>query len=274
MRLEVIRRGRGGLRTHSHRRWPTRNSGVRAMSTQQYSLIRKLYISQPREMLLDLSALQRIGISSQRAASYAKNGWLNRIAHGLYAFPETEPSLCAGFSYLTRQIAGLHIGGDSVLGTVCEDDVAPLVLWGDSRASLPRWFVERYPVRYVHARLFDWSGAPTLGTATLERQAGLLRSTRERALLEMLYEVSCSHDLLKARDRFCAVGDVCSLTSGRLLQHCTSVKAVRLFLRLARQAQSLDVDELLGRWRVHTGSERRWIARLKDGTTLCLGPRG
>jgi len=241
---------------------------------QQYSLIKKLYTSQPREMLLDLGTLQRIGISSQRAASYAKNGWLSRVAHGLYAFPETELSLGVGFSYLARQIAGLHVGGESVVGGLCAGDGVPLVLWGDSRATLPAWFIKRYTVRYVQARLFDWSTAPTLRATTVERQGGLLRSTPERALLEMLYEVGCSHGLLRARHRFASVAAVCPVITGQLLQHCTSVKAVRLYLRLARQAELLDVDELLGRWQVRAGSERRWISRLKDGTTLCLGRHG
>jgi len=240
---------------------------------QQYSLIRKLYTSQPREMLLDLNTLQRIGISNQRAASYARNGWLRRIARGIYTFPDTELSLVVGCSYLASQITCLHLGGCSALGEVREDD-APLVLWGDNRASLPRWFVERYSVRYVYARLFDWNDEPTLHAATLERRGGLLRSAPERALLEMLYEVGSSHDLLKAREHFYTVGDVCPLVSGRLLQCCTSVKAVRLYLRLVRQAKLLDVDELLGSWNVRVGSERRWVSRLKDGTTLCLGPHG
>ncbi|MDH0304310.1 MULTISPECIES: type IV toxin-antitoxin system AbiEi family antitoxin domain-containing protein [unclassified Pseudomonas] len=238
-----------------------------------HSLIKKLYTSQPREALLDLDALHRMGISSQRAASYARNGWLNRIGHGLYAFPETEPSLGAGFAYLARQIAGLHVGGDSVLREASGDQ-APLLLWGDDRASLPRWFVERYPARYRHARLFDWNAMPTLHAATLERQAGLLRSTPERALLEMLYEVGCTDGLTAASTRFGAVNAICPLASGRLLEHCTSVKAVRLYLRLARRAQLLDVDELLGRWQVRVGSEQRWVSRLKDGTTLSLGPHG
>ncbi|MNE32513.1 hypothetical protein D3C80_1261280 [compost metagenome] len=240
---------------------------------QQYSLIRKLYTSQPREMLLDLNTLQRIGISSQRAASYARNGWLSRVARGIYTFPDTELSLVVGCSYLARQITRLHVGGGSALGEVCEND-APLVLWGDDRASLPRWFVERYSVRYVYARLFDWDAEAALCAATLEWRGGLLRSVSERALLEMLYEVGSSHDLLKAREHFNNVGELCPLVSGQLLQRCTSVKAVRLYLRLTRQAKLLDVDELLGRWSVRVGSERRWVSRFKDGTTLCLGPHG
>lgn len=240
---------------------------------QQYSLIRKLYTSQPREMLLDLSILQRIGISSQRAASYARNGWLNRVARGIYAFPDNELSLAVGCCYLERQITCLHLGGSSALREVYENDTS-LVLWGDNRVSLPRWFTERYSVRYVYARLFDWSGEKTLRTATLERRGGLLRSVPERALLEMLYAVGSSRDLLKAREYFYAVGEVCPLASGQLLQCCTSVKAVRLYLRLARQASLLDVDELLGLWNIRVGSERRWVSRLKDGTTLCLGPHG
>ena len=244
---------------------------------QQYSLIKKLYTSVSREVLLDVPALQRIGISNQRAASYAKSGWLVRVAHGLYTFPQTEPSLGAAVAHVSGQIPGLHLGGRSAIGDNSCDDHEPLVLWGDVRAVLPRWFAERYPVRYVHARLFDAGASTSILKATLEidrRYPGFVRSTRERALLEMLYEVGCSHTLRMAQHVFYEVGAVCPQATGELLQRCTSVKAVRLYLRLARQAQLFNVDELLERCCIRASSGRRWVSRLKDGTTLCLGPYG
>jgi hypothetical protein len=52
------------------------------------------------------------------------------------------------------------------------------------------------------------------------------------------------------------------------------VKAVRLFLTWARETNLLDVDALLERYPVRTGSDRRWMSRLDDGTLLSLKPHG
>jgi hypothetical protein len=52
------------------------------------------------------------------------------------------------------------------------------------------------------------------------------------------------------------------------------VKAVRLFLTWARETSLVDVDALLERYPVRTGSNTRWMSRLDDGTLLSLRPHG
>lgn len=244
---------------------------------QHYSLIKKLYTSVSREALLDLAALQRLGISSQRAASYAKSGWLVRIAYGLYAFPQTEPTVGAAVAYLSGQIPGLHLGGRSALEGIAGSYQGPLVLWGDKRAVLAQWFSGRFPARYVHDRLFEPQSASSSVNSLVAVEPhcpGVVMSIPERALLELLYEVGCSDSLSMAQRAFVDAGTVCPLVTAELLQRCTSVKTVRLYLRLARQTRLLNVDELLERCHIRTGSARRWISRLKDGSTLSLGPYG
>jgi hypothetical protein len=61
---------------------------------------------------------------------------------------------------------------------------------------------------------------------------------------------------------------------GQLLSCCTSVKAVRLFLTWARETKVVDVDDLLQHYSVRTGSDKRWMSRLDDGTLLTLKPHG
>ena len=240
----------------------------------QYSLIKELYKTMPRGMPLNLSALQKIGISNQRAAGYAKSGWLTRIAHGIYVFPGDSLSLASALSYLSMQIEGLHVGGFSALQ---KHESAPLVLWGDGRVNLPRWFSERFSVRYSHARLFDWQetdmpeqtlthAGPTLG--------GIKCSMPERALLEMLYDVGGKQTLEDAYIAFSQVNVMYPHVAGDLLQRCTSVKAKRLFLKWGRECGQLNVDTVLDQYRIPMGSNRRWITRLKDGSMLSLKPYG
>jgi hypothetical protein len=63
-------------------------------------------------------------------------------------------------------------------------------------------------------------------------------------------------------------------TLGLLLRCCTSIKAVRLLLTLARQTNLLDVRKLARDHSPRTGSPTRWMRRLPDGTLLSLRPYG
>lgn len=240
----------------------------------QYSLIKELYQTMPRGMPLTLSALQKIGISNQRAAGYAKSGWLTRVAHGIYVFPGDSLSLPSALSYLAMQIEGLHVGGSSAL---LEHASSPLVLWGDARVTLPRWFSERFPVRYSHARLFDWQ-EPGMPEQTLTHSGpelgGIKCSTPERALLEMLYDVGGKQSLEDVYSAFSQVKVMYPHIVGDLLQRCTSVKAKRLFLKWGRECGQLNVDTVLDQYPIPMGSNNRWITRLKDGSMLSLKPNG
>jgi hypothetical protein len=59
-----------------------------------------------------------------------------------------------------------------------------------------------------------------------------------------------------------------------LLASCTSVKTVRLFLTWTRESGLLDVDDLRARYPLRTGSDKRWMSRMPDGTLLTLKPHG
>jgi len=138
---------------------------------------------------------------------------------------------------------------------------------------LPVWFTDRFPARYVHARLFDWPDT-TLADKTLLIPPGLPDGLRaaapERVVLELLYEAGVRQSLEEVRNIFD------SLRSPRkeLLSCCTSVKTVRLFLTWARETGVVDADDLLARHPLRTGSNKRWMSRLADGTLLSLNPHG
>lgn len=152
-----------------------------------------------------------------------------------------------------------------------------LVLWGEARYTLPTWFTTRFPARYVHANLFDWPDA-SLDSKTLGTPPGLpdgLRvSSPERAVLELLYDAGTKQSLEEARNVFDGLRSPRKELLGQLLSCCTSVKAVRLFLTWARETGVVDVDDLVARHPLRTGSDKRWMSRLADGTLLSLKPHG
>lgn len=247
----------------------------------RYQIIMRLQMELPRGAPFDLAALSQVGVSPQLAARYAESGWLVRLAQGVYAFPNDHFGLYGALCFLQQRVPGLHLGGKSALAVqgvrhnLGSRDT--LVLWGDARFALPMWFTSRFPARYVHARLFDFADTG-LADKTLVTPPGLpeglLVTVPERAVLELLFDAGIKQSLEEARNLFDGLRSPRKELLGQLLACCTSVKAVRLFLTWARETNLVDADALLVQYPVRTGSDKRWMSRLDDGTLLSLKPHG
>lgn len=247
----------------------------------RHQVIKRVQADVPRGAPFDLATLASLGVSPQLAARYAEGGWLVRLAQGVYAFPNDDFAVQGALKFLQQRVPGLHLGGKSALALQgIRHNLGAremLVLWGDVRFALPAWFTLRFPARYVHASLFDWQGT-TLASTTLitppGEPDGLRASVSERAVLELLFEVGTQQSLEEARNLFDGLRSPRKELLGQLLSCCTSVKTVRLFLTWARETGVVDVDDLLARHALRTGSDRRWMSRLADGTLLSLKPHG
>ena len=95
-------------------------------------------------------------------------------------------------------------------------------------------------------------------------------SSPERALLEVLSEVGVRQPLQEARELAESSYNLRADVLRELLQHCTSVKTVRLCLQLGREL-SLPWTAKLDPAQLPTGSDRRWVSRSDDGL-LVLKP--
>jgi len=247
----------------------------------RHQILKRLQAELPGGAPFDLGVLESFGVSPQLAARYAESAWLVRLAHGVYAFPNDDFDVNGALRFLQEKVPGLHIGGKSALAlqgvrhNLATRDT--LVLWGDTRFVLPTWFTTRFPARYVNATLFDWPDE-TLAGRTLHTPPGLAAGLRvavpERAVLELLYDAGTRQSLEETRNLFDGLRSPRQDVLGRLLPCCTSVKTVRLFLIWARETGVVDVDALLEQYPVRTGSNKRWMSRLDDGTLLSLNPHG
>lgn len=220
----------------------------------------------------DLAAL---GISADLAVHYVRSGWLVRLARGVFCRPNDALALHPTLVFLQRQIEGLHVGGKSALdwhGVRHYLYVRPtLRLYGLAAARLPDWFLSRFPADYHRKRLFDEGPATLLHVPPFERRSGAPQvSTRERALLELLSEVGVRQPLHEARDLVAGTHTLRADVLRELLQHCRSVKTVRLCLQLGREL-SLPWVEKLDPAQLPTGSNRPWVSRSADGL-LVLKP--
>ena len=146
-------------------------------------------------------------MSPQLAAHYADGGWLVRLAHGVYAFPNDEFGVYGALKFLQQRVPGLHVGGKSALALqVCGTTWQPGGAGAVGRRSLrvAGSFTSRFPARYVHARLFDWPDTALAGKTLTTPPAyrGSAGGSPERAVLELLYEAGVKQSLEEARNLF------------------------------------------------------------------------
>ena len=81
----------------------------------RHQVIKRLQAGLPRGAPFDLATLSQFGVSPQLAAHYADGGWLVRLAHGVYAFPNDEFGVYGALKFLQQRVPGLHVGGKSAL---------------------------------------------------------------------------------------------------------------------------------------------------------------
>ena len=219
--------------------------------------------------------LAEMGISADLAVHYARAGWLQRLAKGLYSRPGASLQLHPSLVVLQRQIAGLHVGGKTALEWYgvrqYVSQQAVLHLYGWASARLPEWFVKDFPSEYHRKRLFNETPAQMLGVGRFEnRDNAPIVSTPERALLELLDEVGVRQPLQEAREIAEGTYSLRAEVLMDLLKRCTSVKTVRLCLTLGREL-SLPWSGKLDAAVLPRGSPRPWISKSKDGL-LVLKP--
>jgi hypothetical protein len=145
-----------------------------------------------------------------------------------------------------------------------------LHLYGWEAASLPEWFTHEFPSEYHRKRLFMEKPEHMIAVRRFENGARApLVSSPERALLELLDEVSVRQPLEEAREIAEGAFNLRADVLMDLLKRCTSVKTVRLCLTLGREL-SLPWASKLDPAALPRGSGRPWISKTKDGRLLVL----
>lgn len=81
-------------------------------------------------------------MSAKLAAYYASTGWLERLGHGVYAFPGDTLDAHGAVKLLQTRVAGLHVGGKSALALRgVRHNLSSrerLILWGDVQGHRTR----------------------------------------------------------------------------------------------------------------------------------------
>jgi hypothetical protein len=245
------------------------------MATTSTSKLNALYTRLAPGTPLTPQDLAELGISADLAVHYVRAGWLMRLARGVYGRPNDSLALYPSLLLLQRGLDGMHVGGKSALDWygvrqyVSQHPV--LHLYGWIAARMPKWFTQRFPAEYHRKRLFDEQPDAMLHVGPFEKRSGAPQvSAPERALLELLSEVGVRQSLQEAREIAESTYNLRADVLRELLQHCTSVKTVRLCLQLGQDG-SLPWVAQIDPSTLPKGSNRPWVSRSADGL-LVLKP--
>lgn len=239
------------------------------MATSNRSKLNTLYTSLPAGAPITSVQLAKLGISADLAVHYARSGWLERLARGVFCKPGDKLLLHPSLLVLEQRIQGLHVGGKTALDWygvrhyVSQQPILKLYGWDSAR--LPDWFTNSFPAEYHRKRLFDESPGAMLAVTPFEHNAGApMVSTPNRAFLEMLDEIGVRQPLQEAREIAEGAHTLNAEVLSELLERCTSVKTVRLCLALGRELSLPWIDKLDAS-ALRKGSDRPWISKSSEG---------
>lgn len=233
------------------------------MTLEKYGLLKQVLTYARPGQPLTAAWLAEQGVSAQLAYHYVQAGWLIRLGHGWFLRAGDEPELLLSLAALPGTF---HIGGKTALAWHgYQHNLAhrpDTELFAQSPFRLPEWMQAHFPLTVRRRHLFDDDAQ---GVAPWSDMVSLRVSEPERAVLEMLWGVPQHQTLEEATHLVESLFGLRATLMQPLLESCRSVKAVRLFLNLAKQA-SLPIMEELDMTRIHTGSTTLYVRRHATGT--------
>jgi len=243
-------------------------------STKRHNSIKNLMEVLPRGEPVETATLVKHGVSPFLASYLSRNGWLQHLSRGVYLLRGDKLTRDGSLRYLARHIPGFHVGGKTALAwrgvqhnlSVREN----LELWGDKPFRLPTWLTTQFDCHYQTTQLFAAELPVGHGLQPLPALSdGILVSTPERALLEMLSNVGKRQSVEEARNLVEGLRNPRPQVLSTLLSHCVRIKVVRLAKFLADEAE-LDWADIVRSHSDQIGSDSRWTVRTKSGELLSL----
>lgn len=197
--------------------------------------------------------LSRQGVSRFLAKRYQQYQWVKRIGSGAYVRPSDSVDWTGGLYALQTQLdLPVHAGGKTALEMqgyghfLPMGEGGPVHLFGAPGTRLPVWFLHHsWKVRLVYATKTLFPKDPKAGlTEKTFGDYSIRLSAPERAMLELLTQVSDEDSFEEARLLMEGLSGLRPEFTQELLAACGSVKAKRLFLFLADLCGHGWVDKL------------------------------
>ncbi|WP_136661494.1 type IV toxin-antitoxin system AbiEi family antitoxin domain-containing protein [Nitratireductor sp. XY-223] len=247
-----------------------------AQSQQREEKLKPLLNDLPPGYLVDAAWLVARNIDRKSIFNYVENGWLEKVARGVYRRPDPEIFAVEDQNEWRRTVLSIqhllqwhcHVGGQTAMALagfehyVRFDDAAPIYLYGKT----PSWMkrlpnADRFRLRTnaLFGTRVGISGATESAEdspAQTSAPRRLIQSTPERAILEWLNELPNKTTFHAVDVVFEGLATLRPKLLMSLLQDCSSIKVKRLFFVFADR---------------HNHAWRKHIA--KDQIEMGVGPR-
>lgn len=212
------------------------------MSPSSGIKINQLLQQHPQGTVLLSSWLVNQGYSHDLQHRYLKSGWLTSLGYG--AMKRTGDTINlkgALHSLQTQAKKNIHIGGRTALGLQGLSHYLELyqketLLFAPGGTNLPLWFKKtdwETNVVLIHTSMLP----PNIGLINYNEKTFTIKiSGPTRAILECLELAPKGFDLLEAWQIMEGLSALNPNKVQEILEHCNSVKALRLFLFMAEKA--------------------------------------
>lgn len=213
--------------------------------------------------------LQEHGVSRFLVNAYQKSGWVQRLGRGAYTRLNDSVDWTGGLHAVQYQMRlPVHLGGKRALELqgyghfVRMGEGGTVRLYAPRGTRLPAWFRQHdwgVRVDFTAADLFPGK----MGAGLTKKPTGdysIRLSAPERAMLELLDDVPTGQSFEEARLLMEGLATLRPDLVQELLDACRSVKAKRLFLFLAEEAEHAWLKQL-DLERVDLGKGKRSIVK-------------
>ncbi|MEX3949829.1 type IV toxin-antitoxin system AbiEi family antitoxin domain-containing protein [Paraburkholderia sp. EG287B] len=218
---------------------------------------------------VDSGQLRQMGISVALAAHMVRSGWLQRLSQGVYLLTGDTPTRDGSIAYLTRRIAGLHVGGKTALAWQgVRHNIAfreKVVLWGQKPYRIPSWVGQHLAYSFQTTSLFDNDLPYDRGLKPLPAGDPEVKvSVPERAILELASDIGKGQSLEEASNLSAGLRNLRADVLDEFLGHCHRVKVIRLVRDLGREADFAWARGLQKHVE-RLGAGTRWSNQTKNG---------
>ena len=213
------------------------------MTESRNDKIKNLHTIWPKHVVLPTLWLVEQGYFYNLLNQYKKSNWISSIGRGAYKLAHDSVGWKGAVFGLQKQYGDtIHLGGLSALelqGSSHFVRMSPKVdvyLYSNSIEHLPSWTKSeewsQASLKLIHTNFLNTK----LGIETFtEGDFSLNISSRERAMLEMLYSVNTLYSLVDCNLIMENLNTLRPNLVQSLLNNCHSIKATRLFLFLAKR---------------------------------------
>lgn len=236
------------------------------------SRLKRVLADVPPGFLVDSRWLTASGVAKSSASDYHREGWLGRVARGVYRRPSPQAGSTDVVDWKLAVLSAqwimgydFHVGGMTALGLEGHSHYlslgrsANVYLYGDVPSWLPRLTLDAH-LLLRKRQLFEPNGLgiedsdfdPAVETAPSPWDWPLRRSSPERAVFEALNELPDAESFHKVDMLFQGLTSLRPRRLEELLHACRSVKVKRLFFLFADRHR------------------HRWLAHV-DRTAIDLG---